>query len=354
MHTSSKISNSVLVYLESRNFKNLEFNALSNVSDEFLRDSSFWVDSDQMEDFLEEFENKTGFKVAEVGRASAELRAWGVLNGVLQMMDNPVDLLVQPERFFSYFFQPHPKISNLIKKEAILSKNFPGLTIEFHISSELQALPKTKSFIQSSIEALPLFMGQNLATVKWEGKRVKIFWNKENESLLGREEKYVKPEFLRDLMNTLEIGQKELESKNKIFIDRNAELEAIKKQLEDSLRSQIAGTIEMSFEKMDAQFGELQQQTEKLKDYLLRAYQLVTLLVGQGRQDPQVKEAMRRVDWNQIQKKSPELIQAMSQLLLDMRNQLKAKESQQKNEIDSSQISLMSFVENKKYPVRLS
>ncbi len=354
MHTSSKVSNSVLVYLESQNFKNLEFKALSNVSEEFLRDSSFWVDSHQMEDFLEEFESKTGFKVAEVGRASSELRAWGVLNGVLQMMDNPADLLVQPERFFSYFFQPHPKISELVKKEMMFSKNLPGLNIEFHISSELEALPKTKSFIQSAIEALPLFMGQSLATVKWEGERIRIFWNKENESFLGKEEKYVKPEFLKNLMNTLEIGQKELESKNKMFIDKNTELEAIKRELETSLKNQVSRTTEMSFEKMDAQLRELQQQTEKLKDYLLRAYQLVTLLVGQDRQDPQVKEAMRRVDWNQIQEKSPELIQSMSQLLLDMRNQLQARESQQKKEIDSSQISLMSFVENKKYPIRLS
>ena len=98
--------------------RSLEFNALSDVSDEFLRDSSFWIDSNQMEDFLEEFEDKSGFKVVDVGRASAELWAWGVLNGVLQMMEGPVDLFTQPERFFSYFFQPHPKISHLVTKES--------------------------------------------------------------------------------------------------------------------------------------------------------------------------------------------------------------------------------------------
>ena len=44
----------------------------------------------------------------------------------------------------------------------------------------------------------------------------------------------MKPEFLQNLMKTLEIGQKELEFKNKMFIDRNMELEAIKKELESS------------------------------------------------------------------------------------------------------------------------
>ena len=38
----------------------------------------------------------------------------------------------------------------------------------------------------------------------------------------------------------------------------------------------------MSSKKMETQLLELQQQTQKLKDYLLRSYQLVTLLVGQG------------------------------------------------------------------------
>ncbi len=358
MHTSSKISNSILVYLEKQNFKGLEFNALSDVSNEFLRDSSFWVDSHQMEDFLEEFEDKTGFKVAEVGKASVELQAWGVLNGVLQMMDSPIDLFIQPERFFSYFFQPHPQVSELIRKDIISSEGLPGIGVEFHISSELDCFPKTKSFMQSVIITLPLFMGRGLATIEWNNERVKIFWSEKGKSLLGEEgsEKYMKPEFLQKLVKTLEIGQKELEFKNKIFIDRNTELESIKKQLESSLKEKLASVTEMSSQKMDERLWELQQKTQILNDYLLRSYQLITLLVGQGRQDLQVKEAMRRLDWNQIQEKSPELIESMSRSLINMRHELQGqvKADRAKEKTKPSQISLMPFVKDKKHPVTLS
>ena len=46
-----------------------------------------------------------------------------------------------------------------------------------------------------------------------------------------------------------------------------------------------------------------------LSDYLVRAQQLVTLLVGQGRQDRQVKEAMRRVDWVHVQSHFTNVVQ---------------------------------------------
>ncbi len=46
----------------------------------------------------------------------------------------------------------------------------------------------------------------------------------------------------------------------------------------------------------------------RLGDYFARGQQLVTMLVAQGRQTPQVKEAMRRVDWNFVCETAPEVI----------------------------------------------
>jgi signal transduction histidine kinase len=46
----------------------------------------------------------------------------------------------------------------------------------------------------------------------------------------------------------------------------------------------------------------------RLGDYLARGQQMVTLLIGQGRQTPQVQEAMRRVDWAFVSGEGPQVV----------------------------------------------
>jgi signal transduction histidine kinase len=45
----------------------------------------------------------------------------------------------------------------------------------------------------------------------------------------------------------------------------------------------------------------------RLNDYMVRAQQLIVLLVGQDRLNPQVREAMRRTDWDYIKTEFPNI-----------------------------------------------
>jgi hypothetical protein len=63
-------------------------------------------------------------------------------------------------------------------------------------------------------------------------------------------------------------------------------------------------------------------QAYRLGDYVGRAQQIVTILVGQGRATPQVQEAMRRVDWETVQANAPLAARAVANALQAMREQL--------------------------------
>ena len=52
-----------------------------------------------------------------------------------------------------------------------------------------------------------------------------------------------------------------------------------------------------------------------MKDYFTRANQLITILIGQDRMSRQVKEAMRRVDWETTNREFPRIVDESIDLL---------------------------------------
>jgi hypothetical protein len=63
----------------------------------------------------------------------------------------------------------------------------------------------------------------------------------------------------------------------------------------------------------------------RLSDYLVRSQQLVTLLIGQGRQDRQVTEAMKRVDWDYVKSQSSQVAQETADLLTQFEQDLNSR-----------------------------
>jgi signal transduction histidine kinase len=112
---------------------------------------------------------------------------------------------------------------------------------------------------------------------------------------------------------SLEEGQRELERKNKELLIKNQELEAAKEQLEDHLQQKIfteklSGVADLAMglvDEINSPVAHVVSNVQRLQDYFSRAQQLITLLVGQGRNDPQVREAMRRVDWEFVRSEFP-------------------------------------------------
>jgi hypothetical protein len=60
---------------------------------------------------------------------------------------------------------------------------------------------------------------------------------------------------------------------------------------------------------------QLEQNLARLQDYMLRAQQLITMLVAQDRLSPQVKVAMKKVDWENVKLIYPQLIFECRQII---------------------------------------
>ncbi len=329
---SCKITNSVLSFLDREGIDVEDIYASCDLPDEFLRDPSYWWEAQKIEEFLKvgqelwlKRENDEGIFTDNLGHACKELRAFGVLDGVLRIMQKPQDMWAQPERFLSYFISPPPPIANLSRSESHTKFTLP-------ISHE--DFPLTSAYLKAVFEALPTYIDSPMAIVSWKGFEINIQWQSA-PSLFASEEdagQMINPNLTRNLILSVEQSQKELEEKNRELLQKNLELQKAKSQLEKQISQQIElGNINELHEiaqKLSEDFlqpfSQVQNQLYRMHDYMARAQQLIVLLVGQGRKDPQVQEAMRRTDWNHVQDAYPELVQEIFANVEQMQNSLKS------------------------------
>jgi hypothetical protein len=86
-----------------------------------------------------------------------------------------------------------------------------------------------------------------------------------------------------------------------------------------SQRVQLEGLLHEPIHKLDfineGSVSVLKGNVSKLSDYMVRAQQLITMLVGQDRLKPAIKEAMRRVDWERVKSQYPLTVQESRELL---------------------------------------
>ena len=396
---SCKISHSLISYLDRRG-EDLEL--LYEKCDwptEFLRDPSCWLEADKMESLLRLMErdyahavhtdplNDTGSEFAgsalsisnsaenshsghdalivAVGHQCKDLRSWGVLDSVLRMVQTSKDLFAQPERFLSYFVSPAPPIGELKREADSVSFVLPVSEVQF---------PLVTAYLRAALEALPTYINKPMASVTWQESRVRIAWSERQVSLFSEAENKelsLHPELVRNILMNLESSQTELEQAKKALIERDHEIDRLKKVLSKQMSQVVAqpslleglrpetervvipqvATIDSAavvsgagattsgyshatsgiaslsssgfFAATDVDLSALSralgQEIEKpvtdllnelyrAGDYMARGQQLITLLVGQGRQTPQVQEAMRRVDWNYVAGEGPKLI----------------------------------------------
>lgn len=274
---------------------------LTELSDEFLKDPTSWLEPKLVEEFLQSVESKFSNTLKEenliqaVGHNSKELKAWGVLDSVLRMMERPQDTFTQPQRFISYFISPAPPIANFVKKAD---------TVKFDLPISFEEYPSVCTYMVAALEVLPMFMGGQLAEAKWKGTQISISWSQQQASFSAGEvqTRVLAPQFVEDLMETLEKTEKALEEKSR-------ELERIKQENSAAAQSQTQD-LERWF-RIYRSFNRYSQQVAKLHDYFTRSKQLVTLLIAQERMSPQVKEAMKRVNWDLVQEQYPEVIDSL-------------------------------------------
>jgi len=301
---SGKITNSIITFLQSQGVEASEFYDLTDMPVEFLKDPTCWLEAKKTEVLLEHLEGWAGLRLnlenpsEKIGHAAKDLNAWGVLDSVLRMIEKPQDIFLQPQRFLSYFISPAPPIANIIRGEN---------SVSFDLPISYEEYPYVASYIRAAIETVPLFMGSQMAEAEWKQNRVSVRWD-QSQSILDDshvERRQMAPEVMQSLISTLEKTEQAL-------LQKTRELEKIKQ--ENTLAAQsVVGALEplAQLVQLQKQQQKFQQQVLKLQDYFTRSQQLVTLLVGQDRLTPQVREAMRRVNWEAVQKSFSEVTQGL-------------------------------------------
>ena len=305
MYFSGKISNSILSYLESKNFDSEDLYELTGLPFEFLRDPSAWLEADKIESLLSAAEEKFQQKypsedlISQAGHACNEIRSWGALDSVLKMMQKPEDLYLQPQRFLSYFISPELVVSDLVS----------GLeTVNFSIPISSHDYPLTADYIVTALEALPQFVGKQMSSVKWQAESIQIQWQTTQQEFSVEKDDFIHPQLLQSIVQTLEETQNELEKKNEEILNKEKENRQLKKEFEKYVSSMSIKNVNQSgFVQVGNvnQVSELKKELERLNDYLVRSQQLVTLLVAQGKLDKQAKMAMKKVGWENVLFESP-------------------------------------------------
>lgn len=307
---SGKITHSVLAYV-ARQGAGLEgLYESTGLPEEFLRDPSSWLEAEQVEAFLAIVQRDFGAKFNEpnlmetIGHACHDLWAWGVLDSVLRMMPKAQDIYLQPHRILSYFVSPAPELTHVQREEE-------SITFELPLTTE--AFPLVTEYLRAALESLPGYLGKDRVVVRWRQNQIYIGWSTAQQSFFesANGETNFKPELVNAMRSSLEQAQIELEQRKRELVTKDHELESLKTQLVQAAFN--GGEISESIRNFgqawhfDERLDLLKAQVRRFEDYMVRAQQLITLLIAQGRKDQQVAEAMKRVDWDYLRSAFPQL-----------------------------------------------
>jgi hypothetical protein len=307
VYFSSKITNSILNYLDNRGYDTSSVLELIDFPEEFLRDPAYWVKAEQMESwlhlFVENFQPTEGQDLLlEIGSKIHQIKSWGVLDSVLRMMPRPQEIMNQPERFLSYFISPAPPIAHLRRDMYHVAFDLPISTEQF---------PLTTSFLKAVFSVLPCYVGQAPARCDWSDIHFRLEWSPEPEQLLPVEDPHghrISPELMQSIIEQLEQNQRVLEKRNEELVMKNEELEKAHQELREHMRAQVfsekmKGLSEFALviaKDLGTPADVLAKELQKVQDYMVRAQQVITLMSGLEKNSKVLNEILRRVDWEHV------------------------------------------------------
>lgn len=272
---------------------------LTDIPFEFLRDPSGWISATDVESFLRAVERavEDGNFIATVGHSAHDLKAWGVLDSVLRMMQKPQDIFAQPHRFISYFISPAPPIGNLQRQESEVSFDLP-------ISN--QEYPLVTSYLVAAIEGLPHYLGKEPAQVRWRQTNIRIHYSESQTSLLNDDDAPLnpKPELMRSMVENIEWATAQMEERDATILRLQDELGRARSEYSGG-KSAIPTDLSLQSEEIKRQLSLAQQAVTKLTDYLTRTQQALMFAKTMYRKDPQLNEILRRIDWENVRTQFP-------------------------------------------------
>jgi hypothetical protein len=249
-----------------------------------------------------------------IADAGPQLRVWGLLDSVLRMMPRPQEILAQPGRFLSYFVSPEPPVENIQRTENSIEMDIP-------VSADMY--PLCAEYLRAAFATLPVYVGRSKGHCSWQGLRLKIEWEKNQRTLFTEDPGHqLSPEILRSIVSSLETHQAELQRKNSELQEHNERLLRAQREMETQLRSMQREAPSLQSNDFSSanslsthQVEVLRHQFARLSDYMVRAQQLIAIILGSNRSSPAVREAMKRMDWEWVQNQFPETMRLCQQVL---------------------------------------
>ena len=312
---SCKLTHTIFSYLEEQGQDLTVLYDQVPLASEFLRDPSYWIEANQVESFLSSLLRQANLNeenlLQKMAHSMVETRSLGVLDSVLRMMPRPMEIFNHPQRFLSYFISPEPPIENIRRSERQIAMDLPLSEDQYPLST---------SFLKFCFEALPLFVGQPLAHVRWEGIHLQISWGHEQPSFLTEQDlgHSISPDLLQSVVESLQKHQRELEDKNGELQEKNNQLLKAHQNLEKTFQQSLGGQIALSPELDEVTLSQVRQNIARLNDYMVRAQQLVTMIASAEKTNPAVKAAMHRMDWDHIRSQFPVVVKETQGLIDDM------------------------------------
>jgi hypothetical protein len=314
MQVSCKVSYSVLVYVERQGAPLERFVEQSETPVEFFKDPSAKVEVMEMERFLNSLADYLGVPdrgsfFREVGQSNFDLRAWGVLDSVLKMVESPKEIFAQPERFLSYFLTPYPELT-------LEKHNDHHLTFHFVKQPTAQNL---MAYLIGAVEGLPRYMGMPPAKITEAGEGVyDAIWYDDQKSLFDEQEKKRRlfhPEIVHSVLQSFKEQQA---GNSQGDVPQQMASEAFEKMVSLEVEKRMASWIDRQ-EEFDQAFYKIKNDFYKMYDYFTRAQQIITLISPTARK-ASVREAMRRVDWEHVQKEFPKMVEGACDSILAMQS----------------------------------
>lgn len=277
LELSAKITRSVCMHLEAQGALVGDYLEQAGLSTHKALDSEMWLPVEQVELFLDlvlrEFPN---FSPKDVALNALEVRGWGLLDQVLRILQSPSEIYEHPQKFLSYFVRPNLNFEWLERKKEISS---------FTVSLSTDELPLVTEYLTGALEVVSKYVGTDCSLVSWKGKSVSIDWSKKQESFFEIEKPPVnyKPEVYKEAVEIIQRQQ------NELLEFRSKELEVKNLEFEKESDSYSLDTENIA------------DDLKILSDYFLRARQLVSLLKAESGKKKWFKEAVKRLNWDELQ-----------------------------------------------------
>ncbi len=292
MKISAKVSNSLFKFLEHHQIEWNELDTYQEFPFEKAKNPEAWIEARELEDFLGAFSKWHGKEdiIYDVALKSVELRAWGILDSVLKLVQDPKDLFSTPERLLAYFIHPEP----------VVTSSVDGSQFRLEMPFDSAEWPYFSLYLKGVFETLPCFSQQPAAGVTWQGCQLIVNLSSSQENLLASVEPHqFKPDFVAKLLEAVDVSQRRIESLNGRLAEKEKEI--------NFLKTSLAASAEPLRNKFQQELEETYQDMSRLGDYFSRAHQLITLFSS----NPEFKAILKKTNWDSVALQYPELIEKL-------------------------------------------